>query len=601
MIYSKSHNVWKFIDYFVDHTEDARQLWKQRIFVVLVGSGALIGIAPFVSSVLASFRENDYFSALFFLCVYTLVLIFFLYKRISFRFRAILILLLFDFVGTLLFAYYGYGSIGRTYLFCSAVFAGIVLGLFPALLALSLNGIILTVLAVLRYHNVVGWDFSFAEYVNSAIVWFTWNIAVTLGVVALIRGLEESLQKQTQLIDSLKTAAEELEKEMNESKRLEGQLVQTQKMRAIGALAGGVAHDFNNILSIIIGNTELAMFSLEENKEAHEDLSEVLKASRRARDVVRQILLFSRQQKLTPSPLQLSTIVKEVLRMIRVSLPSNIEIVERISTEDSTILNNPTNMHQVLLNLCTNAGHAMKGKGGTLTVALDEVEISGKEEGALVGIEKGTYMRMTVSDTGAGIPDDVLERIFEPYFTTKPAHEGTGMGLSVVFGIIKNASGHVTVETEVGKGTSFHVFLPKVEMVQRSSSSPPRPKMKGRERILFVDDEEAIVALWSKLLSRASYKVTATTSSPQALELFSADPFGYDLVITDATMPDMTGLMLIGAMSSIRRDMRFILCTGNKDELRGSDLRQYRILEVVEKPLSVNEFLTLIEKTLACD
>ena len=386
--------------------------------------------------------------------------------------------------------------------------------------------------------------------------------------------------------------------DITEEKKLKEQLLQAHKMESIGTLAGGIAHDFNNMLGIIVGNTELAMDDVPEWNPARNNLNEIRTASLRARDVVKQILAFSRISLQEMKPVRISPIITDSLKLLQASIPTTIEIHQNISSEPDTIRGDPKQIHQVLINLCTNAAHAMREKGGLLEVSLKNIEI---DEGSAVhhhDLSPGKYVRLTVSDTGHGIEPKILERIFDPYFTTKGVGEGSGMGLSVVHGIVKSHSGDISVSSEPGKGTTFQVFFPYIE-------SKPGPGIeitveipRGNERILLVDDEKAMVDAIQPMIERLGYKVTARTSSIEALEAFRANPDRFDLVITDFTMPNMTGMELAKELLKLRSDILIILCTGysehiNEEKAKGNGIRAF-----VMKPVVLNEISNTIRKVL---
>ncbi len=390
----------------------------------------------------------------------------------------------------------------------------------------------------------------------------------------------------------------ERKKAEEEKRKLEAQLQQSQKMHAIGTLAGGIAHEFNNILWMITGNTELALFDIPEGNPARYPLELVEKACQRAKDLVRQILSFSRQTKQERISLKINPIVKDALKLLRPSIPSTIEIRKNISTELYTILADPTQVHQVLTNLCTNAAHAMREKGGVLEVTLVNTEVGKDEADQHPDLNPGKYVKLTVSDTGHGMDPRVLEQIFDPFFTTKKVGEGTGMGLSVVHGIVKSHAGAITVHSEPGKGATFNVFLPCVESKVKHETKTFETATIGNEKILFVDDEEDTVDMIKKLLERLGYQVESITSSAEALEIFRAQPKKYDLVITDMTMPHMTGEMLAKELLAIRPDIPIILCTGFNEMISEDRAKAIGIREFAMKPLRIYDLAKIIQKVL---
>ncbi len=380
-------------------------------------------------------------------------------------------------------------------------------------------------------------------------------------------------------------------------RNLENQLMQAQKMEAIGTLAGGIAHDFNNILTSILGFTYLAKNKLPEGSKGVTDLEYVLKGGDRAVELVKQILAFSRIGKEELQPIIIEPIIKEALKMLRASIPSTIEIRQSIAST-ALILADHTQIHQVLMNLCTNAYHAMKEERGVIGVDLSEVNI---ESGALAhshNLNHGMHVKLSVSDTGIGIDPLNIDKIFDPYFTTKEKGKGTGLGLSVVHGIIKKFGGTITVESELSKGTTFHVYLPIIQLKQREEEEPKVTISKGTGNILLVDDETSIVIMGKEMLSDLGYNVEGKTDSVEALELFREDPDKFDVVITDMTMPGMTGIELAREITNIRPDLPILLSTGYGIGLNEDMVKQLGIREVLMKPVSPVKFATAIHKVL---
>jgi PAS domain S-box-containing protein len=374
-------------------------------------------------------------------------------------------------------------------------------------------------------------------------------------------------------------------RDITDRRNLETQLSQAQKMEAIGTLAGGIAHDFNNILMAMIGYTELAKG--EELSEIRDDcLDQVLKASERAKSLVNQILTFSRMREVEKKPVQIDPIIKEGLKLLRASIPSTIEIRSEIDSSPFIVTADPTQIHQILMNLCTNATHAMREKGGVLKVGLSHERIDRGRSFSAHRLEPGSYAKLTVADTGHGIDPAIMDRIFEPFFTTKAHGEGTGLGMSVIYGIIKSCGGAIDVVSEPGQGTMISVYLPLVEPMKTKESENIAEPLGGNERILFVDDEAALVDLGERLLRSLGYRVTARTSSIEALELFRARHMDFDLVFTDMTMPNLTGAELAKKMLAIRPDIPIILCTGYSEIMTEENAKDLGIRGYVMKPLS---------------
>jgi PAS domain S-box-containing protein len=388
-------------------------------------------------------------------------------------------------------------------------------------------------------------------------------------------------------------------KKIEEEKRdLEAQLLHMQKMEAIGDLAGGIAHDFNNILSIILGNIELALEDLPEDSLIRENLQEAYDAGKRAKNLVKQILAFSRSEEQEPKPTQVYPIVSEALKLLRSSLPTTIEVCEYIGS-DSMALVDATQIHQVIMNLCTNAYHAMRESGGILEIGVKDIDIDELYAANSLGVAPGPYVRISVSDTGCGIKREIMDRIFEPYFTTKAVGDGTGLGLSVVHGIVKSHKGAVTVYSEPGKGSTFHVYLPRIESGEPATETEQEELLPhGTERILFVDDEESIVIIARQMLNRLGYSVTTSTDSLEALRVFREQPERFDLVITDMTMPDMTGERLSRELMGIRPDIPIVLCTGFSELITEQKARELGIREFVMKPLTTKEMAIVVRRAL---
>ena len=383
-----------------------------------------------------------------------------------------------------------------------------------------------------------------------------------------------------------------------DQRNIEIQLRQSQKMEAIGTLAGGIAHDFNNILSSIIGYTEMSMSEphLDENLRFY--LEQIYKAGQRASGLVKQILTFGRKQKQERKPVLIASIIQEGIKLLRSSLPSTVEIAKNIATTSSMVLADPTQIHQVLMNLCTNAAHAMREKGGTLSLQLTQERIDADRQLHAFHLHAGIYVKLTVSDTGYGINASIMERIFDPFFTTKGPGEGTGLGLSVVYGIVRDHGGAIDIISEPEKGTTVQVYFPVAEtegpLPERSLEELPG----GSERILFVDDEASLVELGSVMLTSLGYHVTSRTSSLEALEAFRARPQNFDLVITDMTMPNMRGDDLARNLLTIRPDIPIILCTGYSELISEEKAKLLGVRRLAMKPIFKKDIATLIREIL---
>ena len=378
---------------------------------------------------------------------------------------------------------------------------------------------------------------------------------------------------------------------------LEAQLRQSKKMEAIGTLAGGIAHDFNNILSAIIGFSELCIDDVPKDSLLNENLNEIYTAGKRAKELVRQILTFARQTDDKVQPVQVSTIVEETLKFLRSSIPSTIRIQSALES-NAQVLGNATQLQQVLINLFTNAAHAMETNGGVLRVNLTDTDLHDPRNMPLAGMATGRYQQLTVSDTGTGIEPEILASIFDPYFTTKDIGKGTGMGLAMVHGIVESYGGKITVDSTVGRGTVFTVYLPAAGQRTMVRTRDIAPLDRGRERILFVDDETSVARMGEHVLERLGYTVTTRTDSLEALKLFQRESESFDLVITDMTMPNMTGDELAKALITIRPDIPIIICTGYSTRMSEKEAARMGIKGFAYKPVVRSDLAKLVRNAL---
>ncbi len=425
----------------------------------------------------------------------------------------------------------------------------------------------------------------------------------------MIENLENSSGQLEQLNNNLEQEVaertEKLQEEIDQrwlaqqgKIKLEEQLRQAQKMESIGTLAGGIAHDFNNILTAVIGYTELTLPLLEEGSRSKSNLENVLAASMRAKDLIKKILTFSRKSENRRLPICLDKVVGEALTLIRSTLPSTIEIFIDLPHMENVVLANESEIHQIVMNLCTNAAHAMRGNGGTLRVELKEVYLS-SDSVAGKSLKAGTYQRLTISDTGCGMHPAIMSRIFEPYFTTKKEGDGTGMGLSMVHGIIKSCGGDITVYSEPDKGSTFNIFLPIVHTTEGTAAlESTEPIRGGTERILVVDDEPAIVELEKDILVELGYQVTACESSVAAYNIFVAAPDSFDMVISDQTMPRMTGLQMVHKIRQIKAGIPILLCSGFSEVVNEDTYKSFEIDAFLMKPIIKNDFSRLVRAVL---
>lgn len=387
--------------------------------------------------------------------------------------------------------------------------------------------------------------------------------------------------------------------DVTKKKMLKKQLLQAQKMESIGSLAGGIAHDFNNLLSPILGYSQLLLDTLPTKGREQEHVQRIFDAGMRASKLTKQILTISRQSFQETVPVTLQPILQEVVRMVRATLPKSIEILEDIQSDCGAVMADPTQLHQVVMNLVTNAYHAVDEIDGKILLSLSEVTIK-TDEIADRFLGSGTYVLLTVADNGTGISPEILERIFDPYFTTKEEGKGTGLGLSIVYGIVKELKGNVKVDSETGEGTTFNIYIPVIvqtdDIVPKSSNGD---LSTGTEHILVVDDEEPIISLAQETLEALGYTVTAFESSVNALETFMIHPDRFDLVVTDMTMPGLTGPQLAEKIHSIKQSMPIIMCTGLGGGIDMADLKKIGVKRLLRKPLLDKDLAKSIREVLS--
>ena len=384
-----------------------------------------------------------------------------------------------------------------------------------------------------------------------------------------------------------------------EKAALEAQLLHAQKMESIGTLSGGIAHDFNNLLGIILGNAEMVMEDLPESHPAKHNLNEIRTASLRARDVVKQLLSFGRRTDPKQRPVKLVKIVEDALKFLRSSIPTSIEIHQNIPNDtDDTILADSTQINQVMINLFTNAAHAMEDTGGVITIGIQNVYLDQVSAALYPDLSFGNYVKLTVSDTGTGIDHEIQDRIFDPYFTTKEVGKGTGIGLSVVHGIVKSHNGAIIVDSKFGKGSTFGILFPVADEEAVIETEAVEKLPTGNERILFVDDEKSMAEIGRRRLERLGYRVEARTNPIEALELFRADPDQFDLVITDMTMPHITGDKLVKEILKIRPDIPMILCTGFSEKIDEEKAKKIGVRQYIEKPFDRGKLSRLVRNVL---
>ena len=381
-------------------------------------------------------------------------------------------------------------------------------------------------------------------------------------------------------------------------RKLESELQLTRKRESIGTLAGGIAHEFNNMLGVIIGNTELAMEMMPGNNVATDFLKEVLGASHRAKNVVQQILSFARKTPVDRAPTKISTVVRDSFKLIKSTIEKSIKTREKILCDSEIILGNPTEIGQILLNLCKNSEQAMRGGVGEITLGLESVIVDDKMASRYESISAGKYVRLTVSDTGEGVDPKIIDRILDPYFTTKDVDEGLGMGLAVVYGIVKKYDGAIKIKSDLGEGTTIEILFPIAEtnIEERVTLSEMLPT--GTEHILFVDDEPSLVKLATQILEQQGYKVSGFINSSAALAIFRREPDKFDLIVTDLAMPDMPGDMLIREVFKIRPEIPVILSSGHSDRIDEKMVEELSVMAYAMKPLDRGELIKTVRAVL---
>lgn len=397
---------------------------------------------------------------------------------------------------------------------------------------------------------------------------------------------------------ALENQAEKQKKTQKEKDLLEERIRHYQKMEAIGTLAGGIAHDFNNILFPIQGYAEMFLEDLPKDDPKHEMAREIFQAASRAKALIEQILTFSRQGEMKNQIVSFQIIVKEALKLLRSTIPKNIEIRQNVISRCKPVFADPTNLHQVIMNLCTNAFHAVQEKGGAIDVAVEEIRVTADGQYGITGLPSGEYIRLTVSDTGCGMDKNTLEQIFDPYFTTKKEGKGTGLGLSISYGIIKKLNGDIKVYSEPNKGTTVHVYIPVSSIKKNQEPGDNINIAKGTERILLIDDETSIAHMGKTVLQKYGYRVSAFTSSIEALKAFEKDPASFDLLLTDMTMPDMTGDILIQHIKRIRDNIPVIICTGFSENISNGNYADKGADAFLMKPVAIHKLISAIRKQL---
>ncbi len=562
---------------------DLLTLWRERIIFFFFFFGAVVGPFPLVPSLILSFKEGLWSVFVLDLVVYIIiVLVVLFFQKLSLIYKTWITFIIFYSLGTGLLFMLGFYGAGYIWLFGASLIVGAMIGLKAAGISLLINFFSLVAVGIYIGSGAPDWAFATENAIEKwsvmVINFMFINVMVTILVAAMLDSLKRALTREQKSATELKEKREEL--------------MQAQKMEAIGTLAGGIAHDFNNILTSILGFSELTLPDLPAGSKAKKNIDQVIASGKRAADLVQQILTFSRKEPKHLKALNPDIVVKEVLKMLRSSLPTTIKIEQEIDSDCGKIEADPTQLHQIVMNLCTNAFQSMEDQKGTLKVTLQRMEST---------TFTGPFIMLTVSDTGCGMDQVTKERIFDPYFTTKETGKGTGLGLAVIHGIVESYNGFIKVESEIGRGTTFKVFLPVLEKsmvtdVQEQKEDSFLPT--GTEHILIVDDEEAILNLHKIFLQQLGYEISSTINSREALEKIRLYSDRFDLLVTDQSMPNLSGVELAREVLKIKPALPIILCTGYSAVVSEKEALAIGIKKYAKKPVELQNLAGIIRQVL---
>jgi len=574
---------------------DLLTLWREKIAFSLFFFAAVLGPFALIPSLILSFNEGLWGVFIMDSTAYLVVLLVLFSKKCSLKHKTWLTFLIFYSLGTGLLFILGFYGGGYIWLFGASLIVGAMIGLKAAGIALAINFFSLVSIGIYIAAGSPQWAMGTENAIEKWMVmtanFMVLDTLITLLVAVMLNSLKIALTKEQ------KTAIE-LRNNIVERKKWEIKLQQSQRMESIGTLAAGIAHDFNNILSPILGHTEMLLMDVPENKLSQDSLNQIHIAALRAKSLIKQILEFSRQENYERMPMKIQPIIKEALRLIRSTIPTTIEIKQDINPHCGIIKADPTQIHQIIMNLTTNSFHAMEETGGKMQVSLNQIEF-GTQDIINPNMAPGGYVCLTIADTGVGMEKQIIDKIFDPFFTTKEKGRGTGMGLSVVHGIVTAMGGVIHVYSEPGKGTQFQVYLPtEKNPVEEQNTGIEEAIQGGVEHILLVDDEENIITMEKRMLERLGYHVTSHTSSLDALDAFRSNPDKFDLVITDMTMPNMPGDKLSIELLKIRHDIPILICTGFSEVMPEEKTASLGIKGFLFKPISMKELARKIRKML---
>ena len=568
---------------------DGLIFWQYRVVGTILLTAACLGFFAYVPSVLLCIKEKLWGVAVFDTSMYALVLVLLIFRKIPFGIRAYAIIFSSYLLGMVLLSVVGPSASGPVWMFVFPVLAGVILGFRASMTALAINIVTLFVIGILIYMKLPAWlhpqPHTLERWITISFNFILLNAMAALSLSMVLSGLQQSLDHEKSMRQSLEQHIAKIKEKEKEEQRLREGLMRAQKMESIGILAGGIAHDFNNILSSIIGFTELSLDDVKKNSSMEDNLKEIYTAGLRAKDLVKQILTVARRTDEALQPVRIRAIAEETVKLLRATVPATIEMTSDLDN-DSVIMGNPARVHQIFMNLCTNAVHAMEETGGHLEISLTGTVITSATENLRIHLAPGKYVIIVISDTGAGIAPELIDTIFEPYVTSKNAGDGTGLGLAVVHGIVRAYGGDIVVDSRAGKGSIFSVFLPVIKSEAAADPEVPEKPATGNERILIVDDESSVAGYAGQALQRLGYSVTIHTTGTAALSLFNSDPNAFDLIITDMTMPKMTGEQLADAVKKTRPDIPVILCTGYSKRITDLEKKPASVNAVLNKPVS---------------
>ncbi|SMC59401.1 His Kinase A (phospho-acceptor) domain-containing protein [Desulfocicer vacuolatum DSM 3385] len=603
-------------DKLFSHKSITLAQWQEKSFVFVLMCICVVSLFPLINSCIRAAGDGLWVNLTLYVLSYLLCFFITVAWYLPFKLRAWMgVMVLFGLGCLAMFSIGPLGS-GRIWMFFASVFATLVLGINSGIFVLTLQLIVLLCFTHLLKINFSFWanlqTYSRDIWVTTSITFMFLSIISVVSMGRLIRGLSRSLERSRKTGEELKKTARQLNrqiqahrgtiatlKEMEKERiKYETRIQQMQKMEAIGSLAGGIAHDFNNILSPMIGYSEMIKEELVDKPELQSNLDEVLKASVRAKNLVAQILSFSRQESEIRQPVAVQKVARECLNLLRSTIPRTIHIESIIDTQCDKVFGDPTKLHQVMMNLGINAYHAMELTGGTLWVIFEESLV---EEGfcPTPDLPPGRYGLLVFRDTGEGMDKQILEKIFDPHFTTKSRGKGSGLGLSVVKSIIEEFKGNIRVQSQKGVGTEFCIYFPLMSGEQQIQFVPEEiPIPRGNEHILLVDDEKSVACMAHQMLERLGYHVTMTTAGDDALQIFSRTPSDFDLLITDMTMPQMTGVELLSRARAIRQSLPVILCSGFSDQVNTEKARKLKFNAYLDKPFSLRKIGETIREVL---